>query len=35
MGSHDHLGGTGVSEAWNDPDSVHLDPIEVVMHGIT
>ena len=34
MGSHDHIRGIGMSEAWNDPER-HLDPIEVVMHGIT
>ena len=34
MGSHDHIRGSGMSEAWNDPDR-RLDPIEVVMHGIT
>ena len=34
MGSHDHLRGTGMSEAWKDPDP-YLDPIEVVMHRIT
>ena len=34
MGSHDHLRGTGMSEAWKDPGA-HLDPIEVVIHEIT
>ena len=34
MGSHDHLRGAGMGEAWNDPEH-HLDPIEVDTHMIT
>ena len=34
MGSHDHLGGTGMS-AERITSRADLDPIEVVMYGIT